>query len=281
MNGLLHTCKNCGNDFSGTYCNQCGEKVYAHHDKSIVHLFEEGLHFLTHFESSFLTTLKTVITKPGKFSLDYCAGIRKKYFKPVSLFLFLVVLYLLFPHFHGLNMKLGTYTAEQYGFTWIAVPLVEKKMKKKKINFQEVAKIYESKSASVSKIGLFFILPLAAAVLLLLFFNTRKYYFDHFILALEICSLFIGLHFLAIPFISFLAELLNKNWGSFFWDDNYWLSYFVTALDLLIVSFAFRRFYHQKWIWTIPKVLIYIVVFGEVIIYLYRTLVLVVTLSLM
>ncbi len=280
MNGQLHTCQNCSNDFTGKYCNQCGEKAYTNHDKSIVHIFEEGLHFLTHFEGSFLTTLKTVFTKPGKFSLDYCAGIRKKYFKPVSLFLLLVVLYLLFPRFQGLNMKLGTYTAEPYGFTWVAVPLVDTKMKNKKISFQGLANIYESKSSSVSKIGLLFILPFASAVLLLLFFNTRKYYFDHFILALELCSLFIALHFLLIPFISFLAELVNKNWASFFWDDNYWLSYFVTALDLLLISVAFRRFYHQKWIWTIPKALIYIVIFGGVIIYLYRVLVLIVTLTL-
>src|SRR5690348_17578368 len=24
-----HTCKNCGNRFSGKFCNQCGEKVYT------------------------------------------------------------------------------------------------------------------------------------------------------------------------------------------------------------------------------------------------------------
>jgi Protein of unknown function (DUF3667) len=274
------TCKNCGNHFTGTYCNQCGEKVYTHHDKTFGHIFEEGFHFLTHFEGSFLTTLKTVFTKPGKFSLEYCNGLRKKYFKPVSFFLLLVVLYLLFPRFSGLNMKLGTYAAELYGFTWVSIPLIKSKLKAKNITYKELAVLYDAKSSSVSKIGLFFILPFASAVLLLLFFNTKKYYFDHFILALELCSIFIALHFLIIPFLSFLAELINKSWASFFWDDNYWLGYSIMALDLLIVSVAFRRFYKQKWIWTIPKAIIYILVFGEVIIYLYRVLVLVVTLAL-
>ncbi|MBX9784632.1 MAG: hypothetical protein K2X48_15185 [Chitinophagaceae bacterium] len=73
---------------------------------------------------------------------------------------------------------------------------------------------------------------------------------------------------------------MNKNRASFFRDDNYWLGYFITALDLLIVSVAFKRFYKQKWVWTVPKAIIYILVFGEVIIYLYRVLVLVVTLAL-
>lgn len=162
----------------------------------------------------------------------------------------------------------------------MSIPPIKEKLNAKDIKYKELAKLYDSKSASVSKIGLFFILPLAAAVLLLLFFNTKKYYFDHFILSLELCSIFIALHFLIIPFISFLAELINKNWTSFFWDDNYWLGYFITTLDLFIVSVAFRRFYGQKWVWTIPKAIIYILVFGEVIIYLYRVLVLVVTLTL-
>ncbi len=221
MAGDLTTCKNCGNQFTGKFCNKCGEKVYTQHDKSVVHFFEEGIHFITHFEGTFLTTLKTVFTKPGKFSLEYCNGLRKKYFKPVSLFLLLVVLYLLFPRFAGLNMKLDTYATNQYSFTWMSIPLIKEKLNAKDIKYKELAKLYDSKSASVSKIGLFFILPLAAAVLLLLFFNTKKYDFDHFIVSLELCSIFIALHFLIIPFISFLAELINKNWTSFFWDDNY------------------------------------------------------------
>src|SRR4029078_451394 len=100
------TCKNCGNHFNGNYCNNCGEKVYTEHDRTAFHFLEEGFHFLTHFEGTFFTTIKTIFAKPGQVSVDYANGIRKKYFKLLSLFLLLVVLYLLFPVFEGLNMKL-------------------------------------------------------------------------------------------------------------------------------------------------------------------------------
>src|SRR2546423_13621943 len=105
MQTTTNTCKNCGNTFTGKYCNNCGEKVYTEEDRSVIHFFDEGLHFITHFEGNFFITLKTIFTKPGNLSLDYCDGIRKKYFKPLSFFLLLVVLYLLFPVFEGLNMK--------------------------------------------------------------------------------------------------------------------------------------------------------------------------------
>lgn len=274
------TCKNCGNHFLGKFCNICGEKVYTSHDKSIAHIFEEGLHFITHFEGSFLTTLKTVFTRPGKFSFDYCNGIRKKYFKPVSLFLLLIVLYLLFPRFQGLNMKLETYATDKYGFTWASVPLIKAKKEKKAVEYTELAVIYDAKSSSVSKIALFFIIPLAAAMMLLIFFTSKKYYFDHLILSLELSSLYVALHFLLIPFISFIAEWINKEWMRFFWDDNIWLTWFQVLVDLVFVSAAFKRFYGQKWIWVIPKAFLYVFLFQVVVIYFYRLLVLVVTLML-
>ncbi len=274
------TCKNCGNHFSGKFCNTCGEKVYTSHDKSIAHIFEEGLHFITHFEGSFLITLKTIFTRPGKFSFDYCNGIRKKYFKPVSLFLLLIVLYLLFPRFQGLNMKLETYATDKYGFTWASVPLIKAKKEKKAIEYRELAVIYDAKSSSVSKIALFFIIPLAAAIILLLFFTAKRYYFDHLILSLELSSFYIALHFLIIPFLSFIAEWINKEWIRFFWDDNVWLTWFQVLLDVVFIAAAFKRFYGQKWIWIIPKALIYTFLFQELVIYLYRLLVLVVTLML-
>jgi hypothetical protein len=273
-------CKNCGNNFHGTFCNKCGEKVYNDQDKSVKHIFEEALHFITHFEGTFITTIKTIFKTPGKLSLEYCNGLRKKYFKPVSLFLLLVVMYLLFPRFQGLNMKLETYANTKYGFAWVSAPLIKAKTVNRDVDFKELALVYNAKSPAVSKLALFFIIPLAAAVLFFLFFNTKKYFFDHFIVSLELSSFYIATHFLFIPFFSFVAEKINKNWQQFFEDDNLWLTFFQVLIDLFFVAFAFKRFYTQKWGWTIIKTCIYVLLFQVFIIYLYRLIVLVVTLVL-
>ncbi|MEO7394541.1 MAG: DUF3667 domain-containing protein [Chitinophagaceae bacterium] len=273
-------CKNCGNEFAGNYCNACGEKVYNEEHKKISHLVEEVIHFVTHFEGSLFRTIKTVFTSPGKFSLDYCNGIRKKYFKPVSFFFVFVVLYLLFPRYHGLNMKLESYVDKQYGFTGVSVPLAKGKMKSRQVTFPELAKHYNSKSASVSKIGLFLIIPLAACLILFLFFSTKKSFFDHFIISLELSSLFIAIHFLIIPFLSFITEMINRKWSTFFRDDNYWLEIITVLLNLTITSIAFKKFYVQKWGWVIVKAIIYIFIFNFFILYVYRLLVLLFTMML-
>lgn len=37
------TCKNRGNQFTGNFCNRCGEKVYTDHDKSVSHFLKTPL----------------------------------------------------------------------------------------------------------------------------------------------------------------------------------------------------------------------------------------------
>jgi hypothetical protein len=103
---------------------------------------------------------------------------------------------------------------------------------------------------------------------------------DIFNLSIELSSIFIALHFLLLPLLVFIIVLINANWVRFFSDDNYWLELLVISTDLLILSAAFKRFYKQKWYWTIPKAIIYFAVFGRIILYLYQVLVLVVTLKL-
>ena len=160
---VQYTCKNCRNKFSGKYCNQCGEKVYTEHDKSIGHLLEEGLHFVTHFEGKFFLTLKTILLRPGKLSQEYCDGIRKKYFKPLSFFLLLVILYLLFPLLKGLNMELEDHMNNWY-YSGYASQKIDETMRIKGWNLAQTTEKFEVASGKVSKFLLFIIIPFMALV---------------------------------------------------------------------------------------------------------------------
>jgi hypothetical protein len=248
MQPNTHICKNCGNSFSGKFCNNCGEKVYAEHDRKIGHLIEEGFHFITHFEGSFFTTIRTILTKPGKLSADYCAGIRKKYFKPVSLFLLLVVIYLLFPFFKGLNMNYYTYVSPDWQYSSIGIPVAKKKMSTHHLKEEELAVKYNSKSASFTKLFIFLLIPLSGFLLALLFFNSKKYIFDHFILAIEIICFIILTVFLFIPLLAYIALTISPSTESFFQDGGLF-AFLIYALMAIYVSVAFRNFYKQKkWI---------------------------------
>jgi hypothetical protein len=205
---LWHTCNNCGNDFSGNFCNLCGEKVYHEHDRSFSHLIEEVFHFVTHFEGTFILSLKTMLSKPGKISDDFCNGVRKKYFKPLSFFLMLVILYLLFPLFEGLNMRPHFYENNNL-FGSYATAQLERVKTTKHLTDEELEETFLHKGEKVSKFLLFIVIPFMALLSLGAGFKKRKYYFDHFIFSTEVVSFFILWGFLILPAIVWLAAAIG------------------------------------------------------------------------
>jgi len=202
------TCKNCGNHFTGKYCNQCGEKVYTEKDKSIAHLFEEGLHFVTHFEGKLFLTLQVIFSKPGKLSYDYCEGIRKKYFKPLSFFLLLVILYLIFPLFRGLNMTLENYQHDDW-YSSFARNEVRRLVQDKHFSPAFVNEQFHFVSEKVSKFLLFITIPVLAAVCFILLLKKKRKFFDHFIFSIEINAFMILWGFLIFPLLTYLYVLLT------------------------------------------------------------------------
>ena len=213
----LHTCKSCAHTFAGNYCNSCGEKVQAAHDRSFLHLAEEAFHFLTHFEGKFLNTLRAVLTAPGRLSADYVGGIRKAYFKPLSFFLMLVILYLLFPVYEGLNMQLRFHLSQGF-YGDYASQLVSQLQETRGLTFQELSERFHYKGEKISKFLLFVNIPLIALVSFGLGFRKRAYYYDHFIFSTECVSFFLLWGFLLLPLISFVLaaagwRILDSDWA--------------------------------------------------------------------
>ncbi|HVF81098.1 MAG TPA: DUF3667 domain-containing protein [Flavisolibacter sp.] len=209
MEASLLTCKNCGNNFQGKYCNECGEKVYTEHDRSVVHFFEETFHFVTHFEGSFFTTIKTMFTKPGLLSQEWCRGLRKRFFKPISFFLLLVVIYLLFPVFEGLNMKLY-YHVHHNLYGGFALEKVKHLMATGHLSEQQLSDAFQKKSVVVSKFLLLVIIPLTALFFWPLTFKRRKLFYDQVIFSTEINSMYLLWGFMILPLLTTVFILVAR-----------------------------------------------------------------------
>ncbi|RZJ48224.1 MAG: DUF3667 domain-containing protein, partial [Flavobacterium sp.] len=89
-----HNCLNCGFHVEEHYCSRCGqpnlelkENFWQFISHSIAHYF--------HFDNKFFQTLKPLLTKPGKVTLDYLAGKRARYINPVSMYIFVSIVYFL------------------------------------------------------------------------------------------------------------------------------------------------------------------------------------------
>jgi hypothetical protein len=89
-----HNCLNCGEYVEKHFCSNCGqpnvelkESFWGFINHSIAHYF--------HVDNKFFHTLIPLLTKPGQVTLDYLSGKRARYINPVSMYIFVSILYFL------------------------------------------------------------------------------------------------------------------------------------------------------------------------------------------
>jgi hypothetical protein len=83
-------CANCGATLNGAYCHACGQSSHIH--RSLLHMLEEVLHGIFHFDTKAWRTIPALILRPGHLTKEYIEGKRTSYVSPLALFLFLIFL---------------------------------------------------------------------------------------------------------------------------------------------------------------------------------------------
>jgi hypothetical protein len=81
-------CANCGAAVDKAYCPECGQNTHIHH--SLLHLVEELLHGLLHFDTKAWRTIPALMWRPGELTRNYIDGQRTRFVSPLALFLFLI-----------------------------------------------------------------------------------------------------------------------------------------------------------------------------------------------
>jgi hypothetical protein len=264
-----HTCQNCNHRFNGKYCNHCGEKVLLAEDKKLSRLFEEGFHFLTHFDNRFFHSLRLIFLRPGLVAKEYTEGKRKKHYSPFSLFLVAVFLYLLFPTLQGLNISFYNHINNNHSIG-IDLPWVwaQTKISHEHISLQQLSEKFDHLSPKLAKILLIILVPLTALALRLLFGGKKRFFYDHFIFAAEYLSFFILFVFFLLPLVFSVLRLFTNIQEA--GDSNL---AFMTVQVIVIwwaAGAGIRRFY-QTGIWKSAAFsLLFLLLLAFVVFFIYR-----------
>lgn len=83
-------CSDCGAPVTGKYCSECGQPTHVH--RSLLHLGEEMLHGVLHFDARIWRTLPLLAINPGRLTREWVEGKRTRYVSPLAMFLFSVFL---------------------------------------------------------------------------------------------------------------------------------------------------------------------------------------------
>ncbi|MEW5688286.1 MAG: DUF3667 domain-containing protein [Pseudomonadota bacterium] len=81
-------CADCGTETVGRFCHNCGNASHVH--RTLLHLGEEILHGVMHFDSRTWRTLPLLVFRPGRLTREWCEGKRTRYVSPLAIFLFTV-----------------------------------------------------------------------------------------------------------------------------------------------------------------------------------------------
>jgi hypothetical protein len=81
-------CADCGTETIGRFCHVCGNPSHVH--RTLLHLAEELLHGVMHFDSRTWRTLPLLAFRPGRLTREGVMGKRTRYVSPLALFLFTI-----------------------------------------------------------------------------------------------------------------------------------------------------------------------------------------------
>ncbi len=79
-------CSDCGAQTSGNFCANCGQPTHVH--RTLLHLGEELLHGVMHFDARIWRTLPLLWLNPGRLTREWVEGKRSRYVSPLAIFLF-------------------------------------------------------------------------------------------------------------------------------------------------------------------------------------------------
>lgn len=214
-------CTNCGALLAGEFCHACGQKRFVESDRRFTHLLREFVAGATELDGRVWRTLRALLFQPGLLSRDYNAGRRAHWLAPITLFLAVNVVYFIAP-LHGdlalqFNQQVsgriralasepgpnGARTESEFPSNgqlhssitsaWVDAKVRELAARHPGYGYRDLRIAYDAKADDVSKALIILHVPFTALALMLMFAYQRRYFAEHFVVAL---------HFFAFALIS-------------------------------------------------------------------------------
>ena len=104
---MIKTCPNCGENLTGIFCANCGQKV-KNLNVPFKEVVSEVVENTLTFDSRFFRTLIPLITKPGFLTVEYNLGRRFRYVTPFRLYVF--ISFILFFMLSTIDVKIVKFT---------------------------------------------------------------------------------------------------------------------------------------------------------------------------
>jgi len=100
-------CANCGAMIEGKFCANCGQPSHIH--RSLLHMLEELLHGMFHFDTRAWRMVPYILFRPGTLTRNYVRGKRANYISPLAMYLLAIfAMFFVFSLIGGSNVGVMT-----------------------------------------------------------------------------------------------------------------------------------------------------------------------------
>jgi predicted RNA-binding Zn-ribbon protein involved in translation (DUF1610 family) len=187
-----HPCPSCADPEIRRYCPTCGEKQISEEDLSLRRFAGEAIHTFTNLESSVFRTFGSLVARPGHLTVEYLDGRRKRYIRPLQLFILCNVLFFILQPYIGLDLlttPLSTHFHHFYGA--LARDLVESRIAARGITLEEYAQEFNRTVALQARSLVVLMVPIFALLVYAMDGSVRRYFVEHLIFSLHFYSFFL------------------------------------------------------------------------------------------
>lgn len=248
-------CVSCGENFTGRFCSNCGEKKVDEKERTILHFFGQLLNAITFSDSKMIRSLGLLLIKPGFLSREYIDGRRNIYTKPLPLFLIINLLYFLVQPVDTFYTGFVSQT-EYQTYSDYTGQMASAKMEVLGISKSDLAKKYDRVAVDYSKTLIILIVFLFSIPLSLVFLGKRQYYYNHIIFSLGYISFILLGPMLILSILLYGVKYFFEGVLGISFQLNInsiGFSSFLASILLFYLIFGLKRFYKQKYRLIIPK----------------------------
>lgn len=241
-------CLNCGTSVTGTFCQDCGQSARDNTDRSLSRLLAEFFGNIFFLDNRFFLSMWYLVRFPGRMTVEFLEGRRKKFVSPVTLFLFLNLIYFFVNPLTDYSLSLEDQIYSQPYSVWTK-DWVDMKLQKEGLGEQAYGILYQSTSDNTSKSIMIINIPIIAVFVYMMAFKRRKFYFDSLIFGFHFFTLFM-LSWVMLDWVDILIRFLSGQDDSIASDISFKL--FAFFIPLLYAILSIKKMMNIRWYWAIP-----------------------------
>ncbi|MET0647748.1 MAG: DUF3667 domain-containing protein [Pyrinomonadaceae bacterium] len=241
-------CPECGETIPERFCTRCGEKRVEERDYSLRHYVAEALNVFANLESPIPRSFFALVFRPGLLTVEYLAGRRKRYLKPLQLFVFCNLIFFFAQPLTGFNTLTTPLNIHLTGMPYRqrAQRMVRGELERSRVPPEEYRARFDAVIQNQAKSLVIVMALMFAFVLLPLYWRRRRYFVEHLVFSTHFYSFFLILllaqRFATVPVFSAARRFGIMTEGYSF--DFIFTLVFLTFCGLYLY-FALRRVYQQ------------------------------------